>query len=97
MQDTYAAYDNYGQHVTGGDVEIRNPQTTASPVNSNSRPALPIPMPGRRQAFDYRTNNHLIRFSKGSGRDTYGHYSNFGQHVTGGKVLITSPTTNLRQ
>jgi len=67
MQDAYENYANYGQHVTGGKVEIREPQTTAPPVSFGSRrPEWPTPMSaGKRQVpFACRAINHLMQFQK---------------------------------
>ena len=66
MQDTYENYANYGQHVTGGKVEIREPQTTAPPVSFGSRhPERSTPTStGKCQVFVCMTIDHLMHFQK---------------------------------
>lgn len=97
MRDTYDTYDNYGQHITGGDVEIQGSQTTAPPVDFGSRQPAVRPAPpiaGKPQALTTKSSNTV---STGSSRDTYGSYVNHGQHVTDGRVVIKNPKTIIKQ
>lgn len=82
MQDTYDVYDNYGQHITGGDVEIRESQTTAPPPPGSRPQAVAALRPTLPTA--------------GDSRDVYGSYMNYGQHVTNGKVVITKPKVKIQ-
>jgi len=44
--DVYGTYDNHGQHVTGGTVDIRVPETPVAPVRLDGpqpRPLIPTP------------------------------------------------------